>query len=102
VYRIARNLLTDHYRAASRRPTVSLDGEDIRDPHEVAGDSGHLDSLALRMTLKTLPDRDQDVLTLRLAGLSNREIGAVLELSEAAAGMAFLRALRRLREKVEA
>jgi DNA-directed RNA polymerase specialized sigma24 family protein len=53
------------------------------------------------MTLATLSPRDQDVLSLRLAGLSNREIGSVLDLSEAAAGMACLRALRRLREKLE-
>jgi RNA polymerase sigma-70 factor (ECF subfamily) len=102
VFQIARNLVTDHYRASSRRATVPLDGVDARAPQEVPGDTGHLNTLALQMTLATLPERDQDVLTLRVAGLSNREIGTVLELSEAAAGMACLRALRRLREKVEA
>ncbi len=102
VYRIARNLVIDHYRTSNRRPTVALDGIDASDPREIPGESRHLDTLALQMTLATLPERDQDVLTLRLAGLSNREIGAVLELSEAAAGMACLRALRRLRDRVEA
>ena len=102
VFQIARNLVIDHYRASSRRQTVPVDDVDARDPQDIPGDNGHLDAMTLRMTLATLPERDQDVLTLRLAGLSNREIGAVLELSKAAAGMACLRALRRLREKVEA
>ena len=102
VFRIARNLVIDHYRASSRRQTVPLDELDARDPQEIPGESEHLDTMALHMTLDTLSARDQDVLTLRLAGLSNREIGSVLDLSEAAAGMACLRALRRVREKLEA
>jgi RNA polymerase sigma-70 factor (ECF subfamily) len=101
VFQIARNLVIDHYRASSRRPTVPLDGVNAHDPQEIPGEDGHLRTIALQMTLATLSPRDQDVLSLRLAGLSNREIGSVLELSEAAAGMACLRALRRLREKLE-
>jgi RNA polymerase sigma factor (sigma-70 family) len=102
VFQIARNLVIDHYRASSRRPTVPLEGVKTHDPQGIPGEDGHLSAIALQMTLATLSPRDQDVLSLRLAGLSNREIGSVLELSEAAAGMACLRALRRLREKLEA
>lgn len=102
VFQIARNLVIDHYRASSRRPTVPLDGVNAHDPQAIPGEDGHLSVIALQMTLATLAPRDQDVLSLRLAGLSNREIGSVLEMSEAAAGMACLRALRRVREKLEA
>ena len=103
VFQIARNLVVDHYRASNRRPTEPLDEANVPpDPREVPGEDRHLSSLALQMTLASLSPRDQDVLSLRLAGLSNREIGAVLDLSESAAGMACLRALRRLREKLEA
>ena len=101
VFQIARNLVIDHYRASSRRQTVPLDETQAHNPGEIPGESEHLAAVAIQMTLATLSQRDQDVLSLRLAGLSNREIGSVVELSEAAAGMACLRALRRLREKLE-
>lgn len=102
VFQIARNLVIDHYRAASRRQTVPLDESTAYNLQEIPGENAHLSAIALHMALATLSSRDQDVLSLRLAGLSNREIGSVLDLSEAAAGMACLRALRRLREKLEA
>jgi RNA polymerase sigma-70 factor (ECF subfamily) len=101
LFQIARNLVIDHYRASSRRRTVPLDEEQASNPGEIPGRSGHLAVVAAQTALATLSQRDQDVLSLRLAGLSNREIGSVLDLSEAAAGMACLRALRRLREKLE-
>ena len=102
VFQIARNLVIDHYRASSRRQTEPLDETMAHNPREIPGAPGHLGAITLQMTLDALSPRDQDVLSLRLAGLSNREIGAVLDLSEAAAGMACLRALRRAREKLEA
>jgi RNA polymerase sigma factor (sigma-70 family) len=101
VFQIARNLVIDHYRASSRRPTVPLDEANTYNPREIPGEDGHLKAITLQMAMATLSPRDQDVLSLRLAGLTNRELGSVLELSEAAAGMACLRALRRLREKLE-
>ena len=101
VFQIARNLVIDHYRASARRQTVPLAEAQAGNPRAFPGQNGHLGALAIQTTLATLSSRDQDVLSLRLAGLSNREIGSVLDLSEAAAGMACLRALRRLREKLE-
>ena len=101
VFQIARNLVIDHYRASARRQTVPLDEARAHNPGRSPGENGHLGAIAIETTLSTLSARDQDVLTLRMAGLSNREIGSVLDLSEAAAGMACLRALRRLREKLE-
>jgi RNA polymerase sigma-70 factor (ECF subfamily) len=101
VFQIARNLVIDHYRASARRETVPLDEAQAHNPGEIPGGNGHLGAMAIETVLSTLSARDQDVLTLRMAGLSNREIGSVLDLSEAAAGMACLRALRRLREKLE-
>jgi RNA polymerase sigma-70 factor (ECF subfamily) len=101
VFQIARNLVIDHYRASARRQTVPLDEAQAGNPRDIPGENGHLGAIAIEATLATLSARDQDVLSLRMAGLSNREIGSVLDLSEAAAGMACLRALRRLREKLE-
>jgi RNA polymerase sigma-70 factor (ECF subfamily) len=101
VFQIARNLVIDHYRASSRRQTVPLDEVNAPDVRGIPGESGHLESIAVQIALTSLSPRDQDVLTLRMVGLSNREIGSVLDLSEAAAGMACLRALRRLRERLE-
>jgi len=101
LYQIARNLVIDHYRARSRRQTLPLNGIDVPSSQDSPGEERHLQQLALRMALASLPPRDQDLLSLRLAGLSNREIGLVLGLTEAAAGMACLRALRRLRDELE-
>jgi RNA polymerase sigma-70 factor, ECF subfamily len=102
LYQIAHNLVIDHYRARGRgQQTLPLNGIDAPSPQDNPGEEGHLRRLALRMALASLPPRDQDLLSLRLAGLSNRELGLVLGLTEAAAGMACLRALRRLRDKLE-
>jgi RNA polymerase sigma-70 factor, ECF subfamily len=100
LFTIARNLVIDHYRAAGRRPVVALDEAGVPSPGRSPGEDGHLERLALRTALGTLSPHDQDVLSLRLAGVSNRDMGSILNLSEAAAGMAYLRALRRLQERL--
>ena len=49
--------------------------------------------------LSGLADRDRQIVTLRFAaGLSHREIGRVLRISEGASAVALLRVLRRLRQ----
>jgi RNA polymerase sigma-70 factor (ECF subfamily) len=53
----------------------------------------------VRAPLPALPGRDREVLVLRhLEGLSSREAGAVLGVTEGAVNVRHLRALRRLRD----
>jgi len=100
LFSIAHNLVVDHYRAAGRHQAVSLDEAQAPSPGGSPGENGHLERLAMRAALTTLSPREQDLLSLRLAGLTNREIGLILDQSEAAAGMACLRALRHLEERL--
>jgi RNA polymerase sigma-70 factor, ECF subfamily len=52
--------------------------------------------------LDTLEEQDQEVVLMRhFEHLGNSEVAQALGLSEAAAGMRYLRAMRRLREKLE-
>jgi RNA polymerase sigma-70 factor (ECF subfamily) len=53
--------------------------------------------------IEELPDDDREVIIMRhFEGLSNQEVASALELSEPAAGMRHLRALRKLRKVIEA
>jgi RNA polymerase sigma-70 factor (ECF subfamily) len=100
LFQIARNLVTDHYRTMQRHPTAHLSEEHDCDGSSDPGADSRLDALAARAALASLPARDQDVLSLRLAGLSNREAAHALGRGEKATEMAFLRALQRLRDRL--
>jgi RNA polymerase sigma-70 factor (ECF subfamily) len=98
LFTIANNVVTDVYRR--RRPTQPLDGvpepvDQTRTPEEraVAAD----ESRNLRAVMGRLTADQQQVLELRLAGLTGAEIAAVLGRDVAAVKMLQLRAMRRLR-----
>ncbi len=102
---IARNALTDHYRRQAHRQATSLDASpvlldtlaDTDDPLARA-----LADHAFAALLDGLGDREREVLALRYGGdLSAREIGELLELSEANVHQIVSRTLRRLRELVD-
>ncbi len=120
VFQIARNVIIDHYRALKRRPTTPLDEDDppasvdtggnhtrddtlLNEVHSQwdPGETDNVNALALRQAFASLSSRDQEVLSLRLAGFSNREIASQLNLSEEATAKTALRALQRLRDKLE-
>jgi RNA polymerase sigma-70 factor, ECF subfamily len=101
LFKIARNGVYDHYREASRRPTVSLDNGLIQGQLSSFEEESMIERIDLQSALESLSERDQTVLTLRMAGLTNRELADVLGISEDAASVAYLRALRRLRERLE-
>ena len=103
LYRIARNVVADHHRDHARhredlvaalpeRATPALeDTVDVRERVRM-----------LRTALETLPDEQQQVLLLRFAGgLSAEEIGAVIGKSAGAVRIQQMRALQRLRERIE-
>jgi RNA polymerase sigma-70 factor (ECF subfamily) len=98
LFTIAHNVVIDHYRAS--RPSEWLDAEmDIPDqdpsPEElaVAADAGR----TLRKAVEQLPERQRQVVELRLAGLNAAEIGQVLGCRARTVDVAQFRAVARLR-----
>jgi len=100
LFQIARNLLVDHIRQQERHPQVDLVDEEPGPEHNNPNSGRNDDTLTFKMAFTRLPEQDQQVLSLRLAGLSNAEIATTLEMNEGAAAMACLRAIQRLQKIV--
>jgi RNA polymerase sigma factor (sigma-70 family) len=106
LFRIARNLVVDHYATASRLPVQS-------DLDEVATLSVPTPSpedqllrqeqqRALGRAISHLPDRDQEIIRLRFFGrLTNRRIAAVMDLKEKTVSVIIYRALLKLKAQLE-
>ncbi len=99
LFTIAHNVVVDVHR--HRRPHSSLDEADI---HEAAGPSpetlaiDHEERDAMQKLLRQLSKRDREVVELRLAGLTGREIAQALGCSGEAVRAAQYRAMRDLRK----
>lgn len=99
LYRIAHNVVVDMVR--KRRQVYPID--EARQYPAVMPDIGaELErqelSSALEKALRSLSERDQQLVLLRLSGLSGEEIATVLDCSHAAVRVAHHRALDKLRE----
>jgi RNA polymerase sigma-70 factor, ECF subfamily len=102
LYRIAANLLTEHYRQG-KRMTLSILSENER-----SDDTDPLERLArqeeqqqLSAALQALPAEYQDVLILRfMKNLSHAEVAAILDKSETAVRSLQHRALKALGEQL--
>jgi RNA polymerase sigma-70 factor (ECF subfamily) len=106
LFRIGHNLVVDHYAAISRKP-ISYDlAEAVEVP---AGDLSPEQQLLrqeqrrlLAETLTTLSERDQEIIQLKFFGrLTNREIAGVMELNEKTVSVIILRALQKLKVRLE-
>lgn len=103
LFTIARNIVVDQWRR--KRPTRPLENvlrgviADDPGPEEIAVHRSQMRILAA--ALETLPDHYQDIIQLRLAGLTTAEIAAALGMTEPATKSAQTRAYRRLREILE-
>lgn len=81
LFRVAHNLVVDHYRRNSRRPTVAID-----DAMEIAGGTDIVSEVELSMEMERvsavmdqLNSGQQEVIALRfMGGLSAEEAGAVM------------------------
>jgi RNA polymerase sigma-70 factor, ECF subfamily len=103
VFRIAHNRAVSHIQQARRRRAEALDEEspipDPRaDPESAAGQ--HQRSEQLRAAVRQLPLGLRQVVVLTLEGLSNRETGEVLGLSESNVAVRLTRARAALRELI--
>lgn len=108
LFRIAHNLLVDHYRAGEKRATWEAD---TPLPADLTAADGSPETEMIRRetighllhSLSHLSDRDQEIISLKFAGrLKNKEIGDVLDMKEKTVSVALLRAMRRLRQHMEA
>lgn len=105
LYRIAHNLLANWHRDQSRRKVVSL--EDVKlsaqqreGPQQIAEDRE--EQAKLLATIHNLPPDRQELLILKFVeGLSNAEIGAVMNRSEGAIKSLYHRTLVSLREMLD-
>ena len=101
LFTIARNAAVDHYRA--RAPVVPLD-EAALVATLAATPEDHTatrsDAARLAVLLRTLSDRDRDLIALKYgAELSNRDIAQATGLSESNVGTILHRAVQALRER---
>jgi RNA polymerase sigma-70 factor (ECF subfamily) len=103
LYRIAHNLLIDHRRRETRRPTVSLGlGPEIPDGQD--GPSSISDALRradLHTAIAALSDDQQQVIVLRfILGMSADEVARVMGRSKGAVEALQHRALKNLRRLI--
>jgi len=106
LFAIARNAVTDHLRAQRRRHWLSLDV--LRDrasaepqPEEVVVDN---ETRAwLLAAVARLSGRERDLIALKFAaGLTNRRIAEIMDLSASNVGVILYRAVRKLRAELSA
>ena len=101
LYRIAHNLVIDHYRRRDRQPSVNIDdapptASDLEDPVETA--QMNTDAERLRAAIGRLTDEQSEVVSLRfLEGYSIAEVAAMVGRSEGAIKALQYRAVAALR-----
>ena len=106
LFRIAHNLVINHYASTSRKPAqYSLDEAmeisvaELSPEQQVIRQEQHQILMEL---LSNLPERDQEIISLRFFGrLSNRKIADILELKEKTVSVIILRALQKLKVRFE-
>lgn len=102
LFTIARNVATDHLRSA--RSEVPLDAHSTAGPERETEDRVELnrDVQRLGSLLRFLSDRERELISLKYgAGLTNRAIAEITDLSESNVGTILHRTVQRLRNAWE-
>ena len=107
LFAIAHNTWANHVKKQHRRGAHHVDlGEGVMelpadDPTPEQGVVRGEEVARLLRCLRTLPARQQEILSMRFAGqLTNREIARVLHMNERTVSVYILRALRKLRQQL--
>lgn len=101
LYRIARNISTDHYR--TKHPTLDIeDAWDIQDDSDIVRDADTAISMqTVRVHLGKLSSEQRDIITMRVwQGKTYAEIAAITGKTEANCKVMFSRAMQRLRKEM--
>ncbi len=100
IFKIARNIIIDHYRKMSKRKTVNLDDVEIADSTNVEEMAEQrLQIGELTKAMKQLTEAQQEVIGLRFfAGLSSAETAQILGKSSGAVREMQCDAIQRLRK----
>ena len=100
LFRIARNLVMDHFRRAQRKPTVPIGDFDTAGDDNPAGDvERKLEMERVNAAMAELTPDQQEVLRLRFhAGLNSAEAAAVLQKSDVAVRQMQHNGIRKLRQ----
>jgi RNA polymerase sigma-70 factor (ECF subfamily) len=104
LYKIARNLVTDHYREKGKTQIVSADYVNITDPRTNLEEKAVLNSDldTIRLALTSLKEDYQNVIIWHyLDDLSISEIAKMLEKSEDATRVQLHRALKALKNSID-
>jgi len=107
LYKIARNLIIDHYRKNKNRETISLDGDNgiqVIDEKQSAAKAMELktDLLVLETKLPQLKDEYREIIILRFVNeLSIKEVAEILDKSKGNTRVLIFRALKALKELLE-
>lgn len=108
IFRIAHNLCVDYYRRQSREAGWLKPDEALADlATDEASPERSLSQEETRrqllVALDELSDRDQEIISLKFAGgLRNKDIAEIMAMKEKTVSVVLLRALRRLRQFIEA
>jgi RNA polymerase sigma-70 factor (ECF subfamily) len=101
LYRIAHNLVVDHFRRSSKRDGVELDERWMAPESDSATFEGLFNSNQLQLGMRFLTDEQQQVVILKFVeGLSNAEVAEILGKTEGAIKALQHRALTALRRVV--
>jgi RNA polymerase sigma-70 factor (ECF subfamily) len=103
LFRIASNLITDHYRHKNNHPVLPIhDYYESDDPNPVEQVIDNQEQLDMQLALKTLPEQYQDLLILHFVeDLSYEEIVTIMNKSSAALRAMQYRALKSLAQQLE-
>jgi RNA polymerase sigma-70 factor (ECF subfamily) len=102
LYRIAHNLIIDHYRRQTKRDGPELDERWMASENPTLSFEGLFQSNQLRIAMRFLTEEQQQVVALKFVeGLSNVEVADVLGKTEGAIKALQHRALSSLRKIVE-
>ena len=103
LYRVARNLLVDHYRRQRQELPLDAEPELLDGGMDVDGEVMRREKLrAVRAALARLPEDHQEAVRLRVVlGLSTTEVAGWMGRSEGAVRVLLHRALKSLRERLD-